>query len=322
VHAIRINQHGGAEVLAYEQVETPSPGPKECLVRIKAAGVNFIDVYQRTGRYPVTVPFTPGLEAAGVVERVGSAVTLFAAGDRVGYSSSLGAYAELAVVPEEKLVAVPAGVDDESAAAALLQGMTAHYLSYSTYPIRSGDTVLIHAAAGGVGLLLTQMAHNLGARVLATVSTEEKARLARDAGADEVIFYTSQDFEVEVKRLTNGEGVNAVYDSVGRTTFDKGLNCLKRRGYMVLFGGSSGPVPPLDPMVLSGKGSLFLTRPTLFDYTNERESLVERARAVFQMIGAGDLKLRVEHRYPLSEAARAHTDLESRATTGKLLLIP
>jgi NADPH2:quinone reductase len=322
VHAIRINEYGGADAMAYQEVETPTPGPKECLVRIRAAGINFIDVYQRTGRYPIGVPYTPGLEAAGVVESVGTEVTLFAPGDRVGYSSSLGAYAEFSVVPEEKLIAVPDGVDDESAAAALLQGMTAHYLSYSTYPIRSGDTVLVHAAAGGVGLLLTQMAHKLGARVLATVSTEEKAELARAAGADEIIFYTTQDFEAEVKRVTNGEGLNAVYDSVGKTTFEKGLNCLKRRGYMVLFGASSGPAPTLDPIVLSAKGSIFLTRPTLFDYTNTRESLVERAIAHCTMIATGDRKLRIERITALSDASRAHPHLESRATTGQLLLIP
>jgi NADPH2:quinone reductase len=308
--------------MSLEELPTPAPGPNECLVRVRATGVNFIDIYQRTGRYPVPLPFTPGLEAAGVVEDVGSDVRHFAPGDRVAYSSSLGAYASFALVPAEKLVAVPNGIDDESAAAALLQGMTAHYLSQSTYPIRAGDTVLVHAAAGGVGLLLTQMAKNRGARVIATVSTEEKARLAKEAGADEVILYTTQDFESEVKRVTGGEGVEVVYDSVGKTTFDKGLNCLKRQGMMVLFGGSSGPVAPVDPMILSSKGSLFLTRPTLFDYTKTRESLEERAADVFGWIASGALKLRIERRYPLSEAAQAHRDLEARVTTGKLLLIP
>jgi NADPH2:quinone reductase len=320
--AIRVKSYGGPEVMEYEQCDVPVAGPRECVIRINASGVNFIDVYQRTGRYAVGVPYTPGLEAAGVVETVGPEVTLFAPGDRVGYSSSLGAYAEYAAVSEAKLVALPDGVDDTSAVAALLQGMTAHYLSYSTYPIQSGDTVLIHAAAGGVGLLLTQMARRLGARVLATVSTEEKARLARDAGAHEIIYYTTQDFEAEVKRLTDGEGVNVVYDSVGKTTFEKGLNCLKRRGYMVLFGASSGAVAPIDPIVLSSKGSLFLTRPTLFDYTNERDSLVERAGAVFSMIADGHLSLRIERRYALADAAQAHRDLEARSTTGKLILVP
>jgi NADPH2:quinone reductase len=320
VYAIRVQEYGGPEKLTLVEVDPPVPGPGDCLVRVSASGVNFIDVYQRTGRYPVAVPFTPGLEAAGVVESIGSDVTLFAPGERVAYSSCLGAYAELAVVPEQKLVSIPEGLDDVAAGAALLQGMTAHYLTHSTYPIRAGETVLVHAAAGGVGLLLTQMARRLGARVLATVSTAEKAALAREAGADEVILYTERDFEAEVKRLTGGEGVNAVYDSVGKTTFEKGLNCLVRCGYMVLYGGSSGPVPPLDPIVLSAKGSLFLTRPTLFDYTRDRASLVDRATAVFEMIARGDIKLRVERTYPLRDAARAHADLESRATTGKLML--
>jgi NADPH2:quinone reductase len=256
------------------------------------------------------------------VTAVGSNVKLVKLGDRVAWASILGAYAEYAAVPADRLVVIPNGVTDEQAAAAMLQGMTAHYLSHDTYPLKRGETALIHAAAGGVGLLLVQMAHNIGARVIATVSTEEKAKLARAAGADEVILYTQTDFETETKRLTGGKGVDVVYDSVGKTTFDKGLNILRPRGMMALFGGSSGAVPPFDPMILNQKGSLFLTRPTLGHYTSTREELVERAGAVFGMIAAGKLKLRIEHTYPLAEAPRAHRDLEGRKTTGKLLLIP
>lgn len=319
---IQLSQYGGPEVLQYTEVEIPQPNAGEALVRIKAIGVNFIDVYHRTGRYPGALPFTPGSEAAGVVEAIGEGVTEVKKGDRVAYAMHVGSYGEYALVPAAKLVPIPAQVDDKSAAACMLQGMTAHYLSYSTYSIKKGDRVLIHAGAGGVGLLLTQLAHKLGAYVLTTVSTEEKAQLSREAGADEVILYTQADFEKEVKRLTDGKGVHVVYDSVGKTTFDKSLNCLQPRGYLALFGASSGPVPPVDPLVLSSKGSLYLTRPTLAHYTLNREELLSRANDVLNWVATGELKLRVEHTYSLSQASQAHTDLESRSTTGKLLLLP
>jgi NADPH:quinone reductase len=291
-------------------------------VKLSASGVNFIDVYQREGRYKVPTPFILGQEGAGTVTAVGSEVKSLKPGDRVAWSSVLGAYAEYASIPADRLVAVPSGVSDQQAAAAMLQGMTAHYLSHDVFPLKAGQTALVHAGAGGVGLLLVQMAHNIGARVIATASTEEKARLAREAGADEIILYTQADFEVETKRLTGGKGVDVVYDSVGKTTFEKGLNVLRPRGMMALFGGSSGAVPPFDPIQLSTKGSLFLTRPTLGHYTITREELVARSSAVFGMIAAGKLKLRIEHTYPLAEVQRAHRDLEGRKTTGKLLLIP
>jgi len=318
--AIRVSHYGGPEVLAYEDAPAPEPKQSEALVRIRAAGVNFVDVYHREGRYPVPLPFTPGSEATGVVEAVGAGVSDLRAGDRVAWASHLGSYAEYAAVTAWKLVPIPDGVDDASAAAAMLQGMTAHYLSHGSYRIKAGDTVLVHAAAGGVGLLLVQMARALGAKVIGTVSTEAKAELAREAGADEVVLYTEQDFEVEVRRITGGAGVEAVYDSVGKTTFDKSLNCLRPLGTMVLFGGSSGPVPPFDPIVLSQKGSLFLTRPTLAHYTADRAALLHRAVAVLGAVESGELKLRVGGTYPLSDAADAHRDLEARRTTGKLLL--
>ena len=319
--AIQITAYGGTEALRYTDIPKPAPQTGEALVRLTAIGVNFIDVYQRTGRYPVPLPFTPGSEAGGVVEAVGANVAGFQPGDRVAYASHIGSYAEYAAVPAAKLVPVPDPIDDKSAAAALLQGMTAHYLSHGSYAIQPGDTVLVHAGAGGVGLLLTQMAKKLGARVITTVSTPEKAALSRQAGADEVIIYTRQDFETEVKRLTNGQGLPVVYDSVGKTTFAKSLDCLRPRGCLVLFGASSGAVPPFDPIVL-GKNSLFLTRPTLGHYTLTREELLHRATGVLDWVGDGSLKLRIEHTYPLAEAAQAHRDLEARATTGKLLLIP
>lgn len=322
MHAIRVSEHGGAEKLVYQEVERPKPQAGQALVKLAASGVNFIDVYFRTGLYPASLPFTPGQEGAGVVEAVGPEVSEVKVGDRVAYCSVQGSYAEYAVVPAAKLVPIPDGLDEKQAAAAMLQGMTAHYLSHSTYPIQKGDTVLVHAAAGGVGLLLTQMAHQLGARVIGTVSTEEKAQLARQAGADEIILYTQTDFEQEVKRLTNGAGVAAVYDSVGKTTFDKSLSCLRPRGYMVLFGASSGPVPPFDPTILNSKGSLFLTRPTLVNYVASRSELLERAEAVLGWIKNGELKLRIEHTYSLADAAQAHRELQGRATTGKLLLLP
>jgi NADPH2:quinone reductase len=307
-----------------ELVELPAPQAKanEAVVKVAAAGVNFIDVYNREGRYKAALPLVLGQEGAGEVLAVGSQVSGVAVGDRVAYTMTLGSYAEYAAVPADRLVKIPAGVTEREAAAAILQGMTAEYLVYDTYPLKKGETALIHAAAGGVGLLLVQMAHNLGARVIATVSTEEKAALARAAGADEVILYTQTDFEVETKRITGGKGVDVVYDSVGKTTFDKGLNVLRPRGMMALFGASSGAVAPLDPLVLTQKGSLFLTRPSLGNYIATPAELQARAGAVFGMIRDKKLKLRIEHEYPLAEAQRAHRELEARKTTGKLLLIP
>ena len=319
--AIQIKQTGGPEVMELVDLPVPQPKPNEALVKIVATGVNFIDVYHREGRYKAALPLELGQEAAGVVSAVGSDVRDVAVGDRVAYMT-MGSYAEYAVTPADRLVKIPAGVSEREAAAAILQGMTAHYLAYDTYPLEKGETALIHAAAGGVGLLLVQMAHNIGARVIATVSTDEKAKLARDAGADEVLLYTKSDFEVETKRLTDGKGVDVVYDSVGKTTFEKGLNVLRPRGMMALFGGSSGPVAPIDPIVLMQKGSLFLTRPTLFSYTITAQELQDRAAAVFGMIRDGKLKLRIQHVYPLAEVQQAHRDLEGRKTTGKVLLIP
>jgi len=307
-----------------ELADLPVPRPKanEAVVKIAAAGVNFIDVYNREGRYKASLPLVLGQEAAGVVSAVGADVQDVAVGDRVAYSSVLGSYAEYAAVPADRLVKIPAGVSEREAAAAMLQGMTAHYLLHDTYPLKKGETALIHAAAGGTGSLLVQMAHNIGARVIATVSTDEKAALARGAGADEIILYTQADFELETKRITGGKGVDVVYDSVGKTTFEKGLNVLRPRGMMALFGGSSGAVAPIDPLLLTQKGSLFLTRPSLGNYISTSEELQRRAGAVFGMIRDGKLKLRIEHTYPLAEAQRAHRDLEGRQTTGKLLLLP
>jgi NADPH2:quinone reductase len=320
--AIQVKQVGGPEAMEVVEMPIPQPKPNEAVVKLAAAGVNFIDVYFREGRYKAPLPFVLGQEGAGVVTAAGAEVKLFNVGDRVAWFGLLGSYAEYAAVPADRLVPVPQGVSDQQAGAAMLQGMTAHYLTHSTYPLKKGETALVHAAAGGVGLLLVQMAHNIGVRVIATVSTEEKAKLARGAGADEVILYTQADFEAETKRLTGGKGVDVVYDSVGKTTFEKGLNVLRPRGMMVLFGGSSGAAPPFDPITLAQKGSLYLTRPTLHQYTATREELVERSSDVLGMIAAGKLQLRVEHIYPLAEAQRAHRDLEGRNTTGKLLLIP
>jgi len=320
--AIQVKQPGGPEALEFGELPVPEPKASEAVVKLAASGVNFIDVYQREGRYKVPLPFILGQEGAGVVTAIGADVKSVKKGDRVARTGVLGGYAEYAAVPADRLVAIPAGVTDSQAAAAMLQGMTAHYLCHDTYPLKRGETALVHAAAGGVGLLLVQMAHDIGARVLATVSTEEKAKLAREAGADEIIFYTKSDFEAETQRLTNGQGVHVVYDSVGKTTFDKGLNVLRPRGFMVLFGGSSGAVPPFDLIVLSQKGSLYVTRPTLGHYIATREELMARSSAVFGMITSGKLKLRIEHTYPLAEAQQAHRDLEGRKTTGKLLLMP
>jgi len=320
--AIQVKQPGGPEALELVDIPVPQPKPNEALVKIAAAGVNFVDVYYREGRYKVPLPFGAGQEGAGTVTAVGTDVKSIKPGDRVAWTGIQGGYAEYVSAPADRLVATPPGVSDREAAAIMLQGMTAQYLSYSTFPLKRGDTALVHAAAGGVGLLLVQMAHNIGARIIGTVSTEEKARLAREAGADEIILYTQTDFESETKRLTGGKGVDVVYDSVGKTTFEKGLNVLRPRGMMVLYGGSSGAVPPFDPIILTQNGSLHLTRPSLQHYIATREELEARASAVFGMIAAKKLKLRIEHVYALKEAQQAHRDLEGRKTTGKLLLLP
>jgi NADPH2:quinone reductase len=322
MHAIQVQEHGGPEKLVYAEVPRPEPKAGEVCIKVEAAGLNFIDVYQRAGAYSIALPFIPGQEAAGTVAAVGPGVDDIREGDRVACANSMGAYAEYVVIPAAKAVPVPDGVDIQTAAAAMLQGMTAHYLTHGTYRIQEGDQVLIHAAAGGVGLLLCQMAKRLGAYVIGTVSTKEKARLARDAGADEVILYTEQDFVAETKRLTGGRGVHAVYDSVGKTTFDDSLNVLRPRGYMVLFGQSSGAVPPLSPQVLNAKGSLFLTRPTLAHYTQDRAELLMRSGDLFNWIKAGDLVVRIDRTFPLAQAAQAHRVLEARQTSGKVLLLP
>jgi len=319
--AIQVQNPGGPETLQLVEVPRPLPGPKEALVRIAASGVNFIDVYFRTGLYKADAPVAIGSEGAGTVEAVGEGVTEVAAGDRVAYAMARGSYAQYAVVPAAMLVKIPGHVDFQTAAAVMLQGMTAHYLTHSTFPLKAGESCLVHAAAGGTGRLIVQMAKMLGARVFGTVSTDDKALIARQAGADETILYTEQEFDVEVKRLTDGRGVDVVYDSVGKTTFEKGLDILRPRGYMVLFGGSSGPVPPFDLIQLSQKGSLYVTRPTLTHYVATREDLEMRAGAVFSMIATGKLKLRIAHTYPLEDATQAHRDLEARRTTGKLLLL-
>src|SRR5664279_5500421 len=317
---IQVKVPGGPESMELADVPTPVPGPKQALVKIAASGVNFIDVYFRTGLYKADLPISLGSEAAGTVEAVGEGVTEVAPGDRVAYAMTRGSYAEYAAVPAAQLVKIPDHVDFQTAAAAMLQGMTAHYLTHSTWPLKSGDTCLVHAAAGGVGGLTVQMAKMLGARVFGTVSTEEKARIAREHGVDEAILYTEQDFEAEVKRLTGGRGVDVVYDSVGRTTFDKSLGSLRPRGTLALFGQSSGSVPPFDPGILNAKGSLFLTRPGLPHYLPTREELLWRAGDVLGWIDTGRLKLRIDRTYPLADAASAHRDLEGRHTAGKLLL--
>jgi len=320
--AIQVSQVGGPEVLTLADLPTPEPKPGEAVVQIKAAGVNFIDVYVREGRYPAPLPAVMGQEGAGVVNAVDAEVSNVRPGDRVAYCGILGSYAEYAAVPAERLVQIPDDLDFNHAAAAMLQGMTAHYLCHSTYPLQAGETALIHAAAGGVGQLLVQMAKKLGARVIATAGSEAKAELARAAGADECIVYATADFETETRRLTDGQGVHVVYDGVGKDTFDKDLNVLRPRGYLVLFGGASGAVPPFDLIRLSQKGSLYVTRPTLAHYIATRAELERRAGDVLQMIRGGDLKLRIHDAYPLANARQAHQDLEGRKTTGKLLLIP
>ena len=318
--AIQVQEPGGPEKMQLVDVPTPRPGPKQALVRIAASGVNFIDVYFRIGLYKADRPIALGNEAAGTVEAVGPEVTEVAPGDRVAYAMARGSYAEYALVPAAQLVKIPGHLDFNTAAAAMLQGMTAHYLTHSTYQLKSGDACLVHAAAGGAGGLTVQMAKMLGARVFGTVSTDEKARIAREHGADETILYTQQDFEAEVKRLTNGRGVDVVYDSVGKTTFEKSLNSLRPRGLLALFGQSSGAVPPFDAAILNAKGSLFLTRPSLAHHVATREELLWRASDVLQWLDSGKLKLRIDRTYPLADAASAHRDLESRKTAGKLIL--
>jgi NADPH2:quinone reductase len=319
---IQVKEHGGPEKLEYVDVPMPTPGPDQALVRIVATGVNFIDIYFRIGLYKAELPVILGNEAAGVVEAVGPGVTEVAVGDRVAYAMFRGSYAEYAAVPAAQLVKIPAALDFEHAAAVMLQGMTAHYLTHSTYPLKQGDTALVHAAAGGAGGLIVQMAKMRGARVLGTVSTPAKAAIARAAGVDEVILYTEQDFAAEAKRLTGNRGVDVVYDSVGATTFEKSLNSLHPRGLMALFGQSSGPVPPFDPGILNQKGSLFLTRPSLAHHCLTREELLWRAGDVLGWVAAGKLKIRIDGAYPLSKAGEAQTDLASRRTAGKLLLLP
>jgi NADPH2:quinone reductase len=320
--AVRVHKYGGPEVLTLEEIPVPEPKAGEARVKIAAIGVNYIDIYQRTGLYPLQTPFTLGMEGAGVVDAIGEGVTEVKKGDRVAYAMILGSYAEYAIVPASKLAPLPSNLDAKSGAALMLQGMTAHYLAHSTCPLTKDDTALIHAAAGGVGLLLVQIAKQRGALVIGTVSTEAKAQLASDAGADHVILYTQTDFLAEVKRITDGKGVHVVYDSVGQTTFDKGLDCLRPRGTMVLFGQSSGPVAPFDPGKLAAKGSLFLTRPTLAHYTLARAELLQRAGDLFNWTASGELKLRIEETFPLAEAAEAHRQLAGRQTTGKLILLP
>jgi len=320
--AIRIHNHGGPEVLAYEDVPVPEPRAGEARVKIEASGVNFIDIYHRIGLYPMNRPCILGSEGAGIVDALGEGVSEVKPGDRVAYAMIPGSYAEYAVVPAVKLVPVPDDIDAKSAAGIMLQGMTAHYLSHSTYPLQKGDTALVHAAAGGVGLLLVQVAKLLGAKVIGTVSTQAKADLARRAGADEIIQYTQADFLAEVKRITNGQGVHVVYDSVGATTFEKSLDCLRPRGYLVLFGQSSGPVAAFDPAKLAAKGSLFLTRPSLAHYALTRAELLRRATDLFDWMQAGKLTLRIEKSLPLQDAREAQQLLEKRKTTGKLILIP
>jgi NADPH2:quinone reductase len=322
MRAIRVSQTGGPEQLAYEEITTPAPGPTGVLVKIAAIGVNFIDVYHRTGLYKLDLPFTPGSEAAGTVESVGSEVIGFKPGDRVAYAMTRGSYAEYAVVPEANLVAVPEPITLEQAAATMLQGMTAHYLTRSTYPLKQGDTALVHAAAGGTGQLIVQLARMAGARVIGTVSTEEKAQVARAAGADEVILYTQQNFETETKRLTGGRGVDVVYDSVGAPTWEQSLNSIRPRGMMVSFGNAGGAVPPFAPLTLTGKGSLFLTRPMLAHYVLTREELVWRADELFTAILNGKLRVTIDRTYALAEASQAHRYVEARKTQGKVLLKP
>jgi NADPH2:quinone reductase len=320
--AIRVNAPGGPDVMRYEDAPEPTPKAGEATVKVDAAGINYVDVYQRSGQYKLALPLTLGLEAGGTVTAIGPNVTEVKVGDKVAYAGVPGAYAQYAAVPAARLVVLPAGLSTRQGAAAMLQGLTAHYLACSTYPLKSGDTCLVHAAAGGVGLLLCQIAKMRGARAIGTVSTEEKAKLAREAGASDVILYTKQDFEAEVKRLTDGKGLQVVYDSVGQTTFDKGFNCLAPRGMMALYGQSSGPVGAFDLQILNAKGSLFVTRPSLNHHIITRAELLQRSDELLGWIRDGKVKLRTEYEFPLKDAADAHRALEGRKTTGKVLLIP
>ena len=320
--AIQITQHGGADAMTYTEVNTPQPGEGQVLVELAAAGLNFIDIYQREGRYEVALPYVLGLEGAGTVTEVGANVGELKTGDRVAFAGVPGAYAEFATAPADRLVKVPEGVELKTAAALMLQGMTAHYLVDSTYSLQAGDTCLVHAVAGGVGLLLTQLAKERGATVIGTTSTEEKAGRARKAGADHVILYTQEDFVAQTKKFTEDRGVQVVYDSVGKTTFEGSLDCLAPRGYLALFGQSSGSVEPIDPQVLNSKGSLFLTRPSLFHYVAERDELVKRASELFELVGAGKLDVHIDSTFALKDAGEAHSKLENRETSGKVLLEP
>lgn len=322
MNAIRIHKHGPPKVLRYETAPLPEPGEGEVRVKIEAAGLNFIDIYHRLGNYPSQLPFTPGMEGAGVVDALGPGVTELQPGDRVTYAMVKGAYTEYAIVPAWRAAPIPDGIGTDQAAAVMLQGMTAHYLTHDSYPLSDGDTALVHAAAGGVGQLLVQMAKQRGARVIGTCSTEEKAALAKAAGADEVILYTKDDFEAAAKRLTDDRGVDVVYDSVGQATFLKSLNCLRPRGYMVLYGAASGPVEPIDPQILNQKGSLFLTRPSLGHYLASREELLARMNDIFGWMATGKLHVHIDQKFPLAEAAAAHRYMEARKTKGKVLLIP
>jgi len=318
--AIQVSEVGGPDALKLVELPVPEPKPNEVIVQLKASGVNFIDVYFREGRYPTPLPFVDGQEGAGIVIAVGADVTNVKVGDRVAYTAVLGSYAQYASIPSTRLVHIPDDVSFDLAAAVMLQGMTAHYLVNSTYKLQSGETALIHAAAGGVGLLLVQLAKRVGARVIATAGSPEKTALAREAGADECINYNEQDFETETRKLTDGQGVHVVYDGVGKATFEKDLNVLRPRGYLVLFGGSSGAVPPFDLIKLSQKGSLYITRPTLVNYVATREDLEWRSGEILDLVGRGALKVRIHQTYALEDAAKAHRDLEGRKTTGKLLL--
>src|SRR5215216_4772542 len=320
--AVRIEQFGGLDAMKFVSVPLPEPGEDEARVKIEVIGLNFLDVYQRMGRYQGSLPFKLGQEAAGIVDAIGTNVTEVKVGDPVAYASVQGSYAEYAIVPSWRLVLIPENVDASQAVASMVQGITAHYLTFSTYPLKAGETALVHAAGGGTGQLLVQVAKHCGARVIGTVSTEEKAALARKAGADEVILYTQTDFESEVKQMTNNMGVDVVYDSVGKDTFDKSLNCLKRRGMMVLYGASSGAVPAIDPQMLNAKGSLYLTRPYIGHYTNDRGELLGRVNAVFNWLATGELKVRIDKTFPLTEVAAAHRYLEDRQSKGKILLLP
>lgn len=320
--AIRVHEYGGPEVMTWEEIPEPQPGAADAVVRTEAVGLNFIDVYHRTGLYKGNLPFTPGMEAAGRVVAVGAQVTDVRVGDRVAYAMQQGSYAEMAVVPAWKLVPLPESVASDVGAATMLQGMTAHYLSHSTFPLKAGQCALIHAGAGGVGLILVQIAKILGATVFATAGTPSKADLAKQAGADHVILYGETDFEAEVKRINGGKGVHVVYDSVGLATWEKSMNCLLPRGYLVLFGNASGPVPPIDPLMLNTKGSLFMTRPSLAAYSATRHELLWRTSDLFGWIGSGRLNVRIGHRFPLTDVGKAHQELEARRTTGKVILIP